>query len=161
MYSEKVLNNIKHHKACGQDKIKPIVLNTLSKELSPILEVIFQKFIDELRLVAIPMEICLCSPNFQERRQVVPANDRPISLTCVLCKVMGHIVSTSIVIHFTNHNILYHLQHGFKEKRSCVTQLVMLINDLATSVYEKKQVDLILLDFSKAFSHEKVLLKIT
>ena len=39
----------------------------------------------------------------------------------------------------------------------------MLVNDLVTSVYNKKQVDLILLDFSKAFdkvSHEKVLLKI-
>lgn len=39
----------------------------------------------------------------------------------------------------------------------------MLVNDLVTSVYNKKQVDLILLDFSKAFdkvSHEKILLKI-
>ena len=39
----------------------------------------------------------------------------------------------------------------------------MLINDLVTSVYNKKQVDFIPLDFSKTFdkvSHEKVLLKI-
>ena len=38
----------------------------------------------------------------------------------------------------------------------------MLVNDLVTSVYNKHQVDLILLDFSKAFdkvNHEKVLLK--
>ena len=38
----------------------------------------------------------------------------------------------------------------------------MLVQDLVTSVYNKQQVDLILLDFSKAFdkvSHEKVLLK--
>ena len=43
------------------------------------------------------------------------------------------------------------------------TQLVRLVNDLITSVYNKKQVDHILLDFSKAFdkvSHKKVLLKI-
>jgi hypothetical protein len=75
-------------------------------------------------------------------------------------KVSSIIVKLS---HFTNHNILYHLQHGFREKRSCVMQLVMLVNHLVTSVYEKKQKDLILLDFSKAFvkvSHEKVLLKI-
>ena len=38
----------------------------------------------------------------------------------------------------------------------------MLVNDLMTSVHNKKQVDLILLDFSKAFdkvSHEKVIFK--
>jgi hypothetical protein len=34
---EKLLNNLNPHKACGPDKIKPIVLNTLSKELSQIL----------------------------------------------------------------------------------------------------------------------------
>jgi hypothetical protein len=57
---------------------------------------------------------------------------------------------------------LYHLPDGFREKRSSITQLVMLVNDLVTSVYNKQR-DLILLDFgSKAFdkvSHEKVLLK--
>ena len=50
-----------------------------------------------------------------------------------------------------------------EKKRSCVTQLAMLVDDLVKSVYNKKQVDLILLDFSKAFdkvNHEKVLLKI-
>jgi hypothetical protein len=33
---EKLLNNLNPHKTCGLDKIKPIVLNTLSKDLSPI-----------------------------------------------------------------------------------------------------------------------------
>ena len=64
--------------------------------------------------------------------------------------------SLNIVSSTTN------LQHGFREKRSCVTQLVMLVNDLVTSIYKQKQIDIILLDFSKAFdkvSHEKVLVK--
>ncbi len=55
------------------------------------------------------------------------------------------------------------MQHGFREKRSCETQLIMLSEDLLNSVYNKKQVDLILLDFSKAFdkvNHEKLLYKL-
>jgi hypothetical protein len=44
---EKLLNNLNPHKACSPDKIKPILLNTLSKELSPILEFFPQKSIDE------------------------------------------------------------------------------------------------------------------
>ena len=36
------------------------------------------------------------------------------------------------------------------EKRSCETQLIMLIEDLARSAVVGKQTDIILLDFSKA-----------
>ena len=60
-------------------------------------------------------------------------------------------------------NILFDLQHGFREKRSCETQLIMLVDELAKNMQAKKQTDLILLDFSKAFdkvAHEKLLLKL-
>ena len=46
---------------------------------------------------------------------------------------------------------MYDLQHGFREKRSCETQLIMLVEDLARNAGLWKQTDLILLDFSKAF----------
>ena len=74
-----------------------------------------------------------------------------------------HIVAFSIIKHFARNNIFYSLQHGFREKRSFTTQLTMLVEDLLTSVHDKKQIDPILLDFSKAFdkvNHEKVLYKI-
>ena len=158
---EKLLSKLNPHKASGPDKIKPIILKTLSTELSPILEVLFQKSLEEGSLPS-QWKSAYVSPIFKKGEKSNPENYRPISLTCVLCKVLEHVVSSSIVKHFTNHNILYDLQHGFREKRSCVTQLVMLVNDLVTSIYNKEQVDLILLDFSKAFdkvSHEKVLVK--
>ena len=55
------------------------------------------------------------------------------------------------------------MQHGFREKRSCEMQLIMLIDELAKNMQMGKQTDLILLDFSKAFdkvAHEKLLLKL-
>jgi len=60
-------------------------------------------------------------------------------------------------------NIFYELQHGFREKRSCESLLLMLVDDLFKSVYKKRQTDLILLDFSNVFdkvSHEKLALKL-
>ena len=58
---------------------------------------------------------------------------------------------------------MYDLQHGFRERRSCETQLVSLIEDLARKTSQGKQTDLILLDFSKAFdkvNHSKLIMKL-
>ena len=58
---------------------------------------------------------------------------------------------------------MYDLQHGFREKRSCETQHIMLIEDLARNASVGKQRDIILLDFSKAFdkvNHCKLLWKL-
>ena len=46
-----------------------------------------------------------------------------------------------------------------RRKRSCETQLVMLVDEIAENMQTGKQIDLILLDFSKAFdkvAHEKL-----
>ena len=65
---------------------------------------------------------------------------------------------------FNQHNILYDLQHGFRDRRSCETQLIQLVEDLGRQLVKGKQVDLVLLDFSKAFdkvSHLKLLFKLS
>ena len=91
-----------------------------------------------------------------------PANYRPISLTCILCKVMEHIVASNVARHLNENDILYGLQHDFQEKRSCETQLLELVEELCRKVSNCDQVDLVLLDFSKAFdkvNHLKLLFK--
>ena len=91
------------------------------------------------------------------------ASYRPISLTCILCKVLEHLMASHLVKHLDKHDLLYDLQHGFREKRSCETELTMLFEDLAKNTSAGKQTDLILLDFSKAFdkvSHSKLLWKL-
>ena len=50
---EKLLKGLNPHKAAGPDQLKPIVLQTLHKELAPILKLIFQKSLDTGRLPSI------------------------------------------------------------------------------------------------------------
>ena len=72
-------------------------------------------------------------------------------------------MASHLVKHFDKHDLLYDLQHGFREKRSCDTQLTMLFEDLARNTSVGKQTDLILLDFSKAFdkvNHSKLIWKL-
>ena len=91
------------------------------------------------------------SPLLKTRDKSSAANYRPISLICILCKAMEHIIASNIVKHLDTNNIMYDLQHGFRERRSCETHLASLVEDLAIKSRQGKQTDLILLDFSKAF----------
>ena len=91
------------------------------------------------------------------------ANYRPISLTCILCNVLEHILASNIVRHLDEQSLLYDLQHGFREKRSCETQLIRLVENLGRNASKGQQTDLNLLDFSKAFdkvSHSKLIWKL-
>ena len=86
------------------------------------------------------------SPVFKKSDKSEPLNYRPISLTCILCKVLEHIVASSLSKQFTELNILYELQHVFRERRSCEVQLIMLADELSKNMQIGKQTDLILLD---------------
>ena len=61
---------------------------------------------------------------------------------------------TSLGLVYDNvedHQILTNLQHGFRSGRSCETQLITTTHDLLSSFNSKSQIDVAILDFSKAF----------
>ena len=65
--------------------------------------------------------------------------------------------------HLHNNSILSDAQHGFRKSRSCETQRITLINDLAKSFNDASQSDAAFLDFSKNFdkvNHRKHCLKL-
>ena len=158
----KLLRNLKTDKAAGPDQIRPVLLKELHRELSPAITFLFQLSLDRGHLPS-DWVTANVTPLFKKGDRTKPSNYRPISLTCILCKTLEHIVTPQLVKHFTSNNILYDLQHGFREKRSCETQLIMLVDELANNIQQGRQTDLILLDFSKAFdkiSHEKLAYKL-
>ena len=76
---------------------------------------------------------------------------------------MEHIVTSNMMSHLEEAKILSDAQHGFRKKRSCETQLILAIQDLAKSLDSRAQSDVILLDLSKAFDkvpHARLLYKL-
>ena len=104
------------------------------------------------------------APIFKKGSKLQAVNYRPVSLTCITCKLFEHIVCKHILGHFEKHRILTDLQHGCRTGRSCETQLITTFHDIA-SAYNKKgsQIDIAVLDLSKAFDtvpHDGLLSKL-
>ena len=76
---------------------------------------------------------------------------RSVSLTSITCKLLEHIIHSNVMTHFDKYDILKHHQHGFRKRRSCETQLTVTIQEIVSRVPKGNQVDIILLDFAKAF----------
>ena len=77
--------------------------------------------------------------------------------------MLEHIVVSNVMTHFENHNILVDCQHGFRPKRSCESQLLSLTHELHESLENNEQIDMIVLDFSKAFDkvpHHRLMKKL-
>ena len=81
----------------------------------------------------------------------------------MLCKLCEHILHCAIIRHLSDHEILSDAQHGFRKRRSCDTQLIVTLEDLAKGLDNKSQTDVVLLDYEKAFdkvSHRHLLSKV-
>ena len=92
-----------------------------------------------------------------------PATITHLSLTSLCCKVQEHIIVSNIPRHVEEHDILTDCQHGFRTRRSCETQMITLVRELAESLDNSRQVEMIILDFSKAFDwvpHQRLLKKL-
>ena len=103
------------------------------------------------------------SPIFKKGDKCQPTNYRPVSLTSVCSKVLEHIIHSHLMYFFEDSQILCDQQHGFRKHRSCESQLLTKVQDLASGLDNQQQMDAILLDFSKAFDkvpHQRLLMKL-
>jgi len=80
-----------------------------------------------------------------------PGNYRPVSLTSVSCKIMEKIIRKKIMKHLTDNNILSNRQYGFITGRSTLLQLLTVLDMWTECLDRGSEVDVIFLDFQKAF----------
>ena len=68
-----------------------------------------------------------------------------------MCKILESFITDQIKNHMETNNLFTKCQHGFRQHRSCVTQLLEVLNDFTKLIEMKDNIDVIYLDFSKAF----------
>ena len=92
----KLLKGLNPFKALGPDAFHPRVLKQLATELGPVFAHLFQQSVNTGE---IPKEwslanICLF---FKKIDRSLACNYRPVSLTCVPCKLLEHIVCSNVM----------------------------------------------------------------
>ena len=158
----RAIDKLKINKTPGPDKISPRILKQVKDEISKPLTQIFNMSVSN---GAVPQEWKLANvtPIFKKGDKSHPGNYRPISLTSVVCKLLETIIREKIVKHLEENNLIKDTQHGFRSKRSCLTNLLDFFNDVYDMYDKTKAVDIIYLDFQKAFdkvSHKRLLEKL-
>jgi hypothetical protein len=158
----KLLNDIDTSKSCGPDKITGVLLKTFATVIVNCLTQIFKYSLSTHTLPDI-WKLAYVKPIFKKGARCLPNNYRPVSLTCVCCKIFEHILSHHIHSFLERNNILVDCQHGFRAGRSCETQLVHTFNKLAVNKENGQITDVVILDFAKAFdsvNHRKLIYKL-
>ena len=136
--------------ASGPDKIGPRILKELSSQLILPISMIFNKSLSES---TVPNEWKLSNVTaiFKKGDKTDAGNYRPISLTCIVCRILESILRDSIVLHLQNYELIAKSQHGFLPHRSCLTNLLEFLEVITKLIDEGHSVDIVFLDFSKAF----------
>ena len=90
-------------------------------------------------------------------------NYRPISLTSIACKLMESVIKDAVLAHLFSYNLVSSCQYGFLARRSTTIQLLHCCNKWLKNLSKGIQVDIVYLDFAKAFDsvvHNKLLSKL-
>jgi hypothetical protein len=80
-------------------------------------------------------------PIFNKRTKGDPANYRPVSLTCVVGKVMEALIRDKLEQHLERNSLIRPSQHGFMAGRSTATNLLVYMEALTKLLDEGHTVD--------------------
>ncbi|CAM4564408.1 unnamed protein product [Caretta caretta] len=144
------LEKLDVHKSMGPDELHPRVLKELAAVIAEPLAIIFE---NSWRTGEVPDDWKKANvvPIFKKGKKEDPGNYRPVSLTSVPGKIMEQVLKESILKHLHERKVIRNSQHGFTKGRSCLTNLIAFYDEITGSVDEGKAVDVLFLDFSKAF----------
>jgi hypothetical protein len=160
---QKYLEQLDPYKSQGGDGLNPFVMRHCAESFALPLSLIFKKSIEDGEVPEAWREANV-TPIFKKKgSRLVPGNYRPVSLTSVPCKLLEKIVRDVVMEFLVKNKLISEQQHGFVKNKACVTNLLESMDFLTNSLARKRWIDLLFLDFEKAFdkvSHRRLLHKL-
>ena len=142
------LRSLDVSKASGQNGISARLLKETAEEVTPSLTLHYNQSLETGEFPG-AWKLANIVPIYKKGNKDHVENYRPISLLNIISKVLERCVLVRLRDHLLT--ILHRVQHRFIPGKSCVTQLVEVIDYIGSLLDSGKQTDVIYLDMSKAF----------
>jgi len=147
---QNLLSELPNKEGISPDSLGYKILKICRLTLTPMITEIFRLSLDSMKLPAIWKD-SIIMPIFKSGKRDNVGNYRPISLTCVLCRTLERIIAQQLTDYLITHDIISKHQYGFMKQRSTNTQLITCLEDWYKALYEEKNIDVIYIDYKKAF----------
>ena len=138
------------NKAPGPDALHPHLLKSCAASLITPLFLLAQQSLASGSLPDL-WKRAHVTPIHKKGCKFQPSNYRPISLTSQVVKLIKSIIREQIWDFLTESEVLNPCQHGFVKHKSCFTNLLESHNTWTSALDMGFGVDVIYLDYSKAF----------
>ena len=147
---EGAIKELKANSAPGLDGFSALMLKKCAEELSEPLYTLFRHSIDTGEIPSL-LKDAVIIPIHKGGIKSQPQNYRPINLISHILKVLEKIIRTHLVFYLELNQHMNPNQHGFRQQRSCLSQLLDHFDQVIEAVYNNENCDVMYLDFSKAF----------
>ena len=136
--------------SAGPDGVPAMLLRSCVEEIKFPLLLLWRSSIREGRFPE-SLKLSRVIPIHKGGPRCEPGNYRPISLTSHISKILERVVVIRLIEYFNNMNLFNPTQHGFRQGRSCLSQLLEHHQRILLTMEGGKDTDIIYLDFAKAF----------
>ncbi|CAF1065570.1 unnamed protein product [Brachionus calyciflorus] len=159
---EKIIEKLKKidpSKTMGPDKVSDTVLKNCAESLSLAFSIIFKKSYESGEAPVL-WKHANVTPIHKGGSKLSKKNYRPVSLTCLVCKIFESLLKDIMLHHLLTNNLISKSQHGFLPKKSCLTNLLETLDFITQALSNGFLIDIIYTDFAKAFdkvSHKKLI----
>ena len=132
------------------DFFPAILLKKAKLTLCHPLESIFKSSLENGEVPDI-LKCAYVTPLFKSGIKSLPVSYRPVSLTSHLSKTFERIIRKSLVAFLEVNQKMNPAQHGFRNKRSCLSQLLEHYDTILKILEKGENADCVYLDFAKCF----------
>src|ERR1051325_946301 len=154
---------LKNSLSSGPDGLPPTLFKNLASTLARPITLMCRYIFSTGNLPSV-WKTALVTPVFKKGQSSCVENYRPISLTCVTCKVFETAVKSQIHNSLLHNALLNNAQHGFMPGHSTWTNLLESLNDWTINLKNGNSTRVAHFDFTRALdsvSHFKLLLKLS